>query len=70
MTSPGFFYLLVCSFLLSKDNIKINLKAIEWEEVDWVDLSQDRENLVSLLNTVMDLQVSYKKNKFGLRLYC
>jgi hypothetical protein len=25
------------------DNIKIDLRDIEWDGVDWIDLSQDRE---------------------------
>jgi hypothetical protein len=28
-----------------KYNIKTNLEARGWEDVDWIDLAQDRENL-------------------------
>jgi hypothetical protein len=24
-------------------NVKMNLKEIDWEDVDWIDLAQDRE---------------------------
>jgi hypothetical protein len=58
MGSPDFFCLLVCSFVIIEDNIKINLKAIDWVCVDCVDVSQNRENLGSLQNTVVDLQAA------------
>jgi len=27
-----------------KDNIKMNLKSISWETVEWIDLAHDRYN--------------------------
>jgi hypothetical protein len=39
------------------DNIKIDLKEIEWDGVDWVDLAQDRDQWRALANTVMNLRV-------------
>jgi hypothetical protein len=35
------------------DNIKIDLREIEWDGVDWIDLAQDRDNWWALVNTVM-----------------
>jgi hypothetical protein len=39
------------------DNIKMDLREIGWDGMDWIDLTQDRERWRSLLNTVMNLQV-------------
>jgi hypothetical protein len=41
----------------SVDNIKMDLREIEWDGVDWIDLAQDRDQLWALVNTVMDLRV-------------
>jgi hypothetical protein len=35
------------------------LKEIGWENVDWINLSQDREKWHSVVNTVMNLRVPY-----------
>jgi hypothetical protein len=40
------------------DNIKIALKDIEWDGMDWIDLAQERDQWMALSNTVMNLQVS------------
>jgi hypothetical protein len=39
------------------DNIKIVLRGIGWDGVDWVDLAQDRDQWMALVNTVMNLRV-------------
>jgi hypothetical protein len=39
------------------DNIKINLGEIGWDDTDWIDLAQDRDQWRALVNTVMDLRV-------------
>jgi hypothetical protein len=39
------------------DNIKINLREIEWSITDWFDLAQDKDQWRALLNTVMNPQV-------------
>jgi hypothetical protein len=39
------------------DNIKIDLREIEWDGVDWIDLAQDRDQLRALVNTMMNLRV-------------
>jgi hypothetical protein len=39
------------------DNIKIDLREIGWGGIDWIDLSQDRDQWRALVNTVMNLRV-------------
>jgi hypothetical protein len=39
------------------DNIKIDLREIGWDGVDWIDLAQDRDQWRALVNTVMNLRV-------------
>jgi hypothetical protein len=39
------------------DNIKIDLREIEWGGMDWICVSQDRDKWRALLNTVMNLRV-------------
>jgi hypothetical protein len=39
------------------DNIKIYLREIGWDGVDWVDLALDRNQWRALVNTVMNLRV-------------
>jgi hypothetical protein len=39
------------------DNIKINLRELGWDGMDWNDLAQDRDQWRALVNTVMNLRV-------------
>jgi hypothetical protein len=39
------------------DNIKMDLRDIGWDGVDWVDLAQDRDRWNALVKTVMNLRV-------------
>jgi hypothetical protein len=39
------------------DDIKIDLREIGWNGMDWVDLAQDRDQWRALVNTVMNLRV-------------
>jgi hypothetical protein len=39
------------------DNIKMDLREIWWDNVDWIDLAQDRDRWRALVNTVMNLRV-------------
>jgi hypothetical protein len=39
------------------DNIKIDLREIGWDGVDWIDLAQVNDQWRSLVNTVMNLRV-------------
>jgi hypothetical protein len=38
-------------------NIRMNLREIWWEGVDWIHLAQNREQLRALVKTVKNLQV-------------
>jgi hypothetical protein len=39
------------------DNIKMVLREIGWDGMDWIELAQDRNQWRALLNTVMNLRV-------------
>jgi hypothetical protein len=40
-----------------EDNIRMDLREIEWGGMDWIDLAQDRDQWRALVNTIMNLQV-------------
>jgi hypothetical protein len=39
------------------DNIKMEVGEIGWGGMDWIDLSQDRDQWREFMNTVMNLRV-------------
>jgi hypothetical protein len=39
------------------DNIKMNLREIRWDGIDWIDLGQDRDQWRTLVNTLLNLRV-------------
>jgi hypothetical protein len=39
------------------DNIKMNLREIGWDGINWIDLAEDRDQWRALVNTVMNLRV-------------
>jgi hypothetical protein len=39
------------------DNIKMNLREIGWDGMDWIDLAQDKDQLRAVVNTVMNFRV-------------
>jgi hypothetical protein len=43
-----------------KNNIKIDLREVGWEDVDWIHLAQDRDQWRAVVNTVMNLRVPQK----------
>jgi hypothetical protein len=36
------------------DNIKMDLREIGWDDMDWIELAQDRDKWRALVNTVMN----------------
>jgi hypothetical protein len=40
------------------DNIKIDLKKIGWDGMDWIDMAQARDQWRALTNMVMNLRVA------------
>jgi hypothetical protein len=39
------------------NDIKMDLREIEWDGMDWIDLPQDRDWWMALVKTVMNLRV-------------
>jgi hypothetical protein len=39
------------------DNIKMDLREIGWDGMDWIDLAQDMDQGRALVSTVINLQV-------------
>jgi hypothetical protein len=39
------------------DNIKMVLREIEWYRIDWIDMSEDRDQLKALVKTVLNIRV-------------
>jgi hypothetical protein len=46
------------------DNIKMDLRAIGWGGIDWIDLAQDNDQWWALVNTVMNLRFPQNVGKF------
>jgi hypothetical protein len=46
------------------DNIKIDLREIGWDVMDWIYLAQDRDQWRAVVNAVMNLRVPYDAGKF------
>jgi hypothetical protein len=40
-------------------NIKMDLREVGWDRMDWIDLAQDRNQWRALVNTVMNLLVPH-----------
>jgi hypothetical protein len=38
------------------NNIKMDLREIGWDGMDWIDLAEDRDQWRALVNTVMNLR--------------
>jgi hypothetical protein len=39
------------------DNIKMDLSDIKWDDVDWIDLAQNRDQWRVLMNTVLNFRI-------------
>jgi hypothetical protein len=46
------------------DNIKMDLREIEWGGMDWIDLNKDRDQWWVLVNTVMNLWITKNVGNF------
>jgi hypothetical protein len=47
------------------DNIKMNLREVEWDGRDCIDVAQDRDQWRAYVNAVMNLRVPYNAGKFS-----
>jgi hypothetical protein len=45
-------------------NIKMDLREIGWCGMDWIDLSEDRDQQKALVITVLNLRLPYNVGKF------
>jgi len=41
----------------SEVNINTNLQEVEWRDVDWIDMAQDRNSWMTVVKAVMNLRV-------------
>jgi hypothetical protein len=39
------------------DNIKMDLRGIEWDAVEWTDVAEDRDQWRAFVNSIMNLRV-------------
>jgi hypothetical protein len=39
------------------DNIEIDLREIEWDGMDWIDVAQDRDQWRALVNQEMNMLI-------------
>jgi hypothetical protein len=46
------------------DNIKMDLRDIGWDGVDWIDMAQDRDQWRALVSTVLNLRIPQNALKF------
>jgi hypothetical protein len=46
------------------DNIKIDLREVGWDAMDWIDVAQDRDQWRALVNKVKKFRVAKNVGKF------
>jgi hypothetical protein len=47
-----------------EDNIRIDVREIGWEVVDWMNMAEDRDQWRTVVNTVMNLRVPEEAENF------
>jgi hypothetical protein len=47
------------------DNIRMDLVEIDWGDVDWIGIAQDRDKWSALVNAVMNLRVPKNAGKLS-----
>jgi hypothetical protein len=47
------------------DNIRMDLGEVEWGDVDWIGLTQDRNRWTALVNSVLNLRVPLNAGKLS-----
>jgi hypothetical protein len=47
------------------DNIRMDLVQVEWGDVDWIDLAQDRDRWRVLVNSVLNLWIPQNAGKLS-----
>jgi hypothetical protein len=40
-----------------EDNIKMDIREVGWEDMNWIELAEDRDRRRALVNAVMNLRV-------------
>jgi hypothetical protein len=46
------------------NNIKTDIREIDWDGTDWIDVAQDRDQWSALVNTIMNFQVPKNAGNF------
>jgi hypothetical protein len=49
--------IIITTRLIRGGNIKMDLREIGWDDMDWIDLAHDRDQWRALVNTIMNLRV-------------
>jgi hypothetical protein len=47
-----------------KDNVKIHLQEVDWEDGDWIYLAEDREWCWTVVNGVRNFNIQYNAGNF------
>jgi len=47
-----------------EDDIKIHLKQMQWEGMDWFGMAEDRDKWQAVSNVVMNIQIPYTAGDF------